>query len=52
MHQTVATVLKTLLLVQPPQSHSQATLLVDNALAPAFHALQSMVSTMLQAMPR
>ncbi len=51
MHQIVATVLKTLLLAQPPQSCYQATLLVDNFLATAMYALQSMVSTTLQAMP-
>ncbi|KAL7449546.1 hypothetical protein ACHAXS_000206 [Conticribra weissflogii] len=51
MYQTVATVLKTFLLVQQPQSCHQATLLVDNALAYAMHALQLMVSTTLQAMP-
>ncbi len=51
MHQTVATVLKTLLLAQSPQTCCQATLLVDNALATAMHALQSTVSTMLQATP-
>ena len=51
MHQTVATVLKTLLLAQPPQSHCKAMLLVDDALATAMHALQSTVSTILQATP-
>ncbi len=51
MYQTVATLLKTFLLVQQPQSCHQATLLVDNALAYAMHALQLMVSTTLQAMP-
>ncbi len=51
MHQTVATVLKILLLAQPPQAHCQAGLLVDDALATAMHALQSTVSTMLQATP-
>ncbi len=40
MHQTVATVLKTLVLVQPPYD-----------LATARHALHSMDSTPLQAMP-
>ncbi len=51
MHWTVATVLKTLLLAQPPQTHHQAALLVDDALAIVMHALQSMVSTTLQATP-
>ncbi len=41
MHQTVATVLKTLLLAQPPQTHCHAALLVDDALAKSMHALQS-----------
>ncbi|KAL7465465.1 hypothetical protein ACHAXS_005793 [Conticribra weissflogii] len=50
MHQTVATVLKTLLLAQPPQTHHQAALLVDDALATAMHTLHSTVSTTLQAM--
>ncbi len=44
-------VLKTLLLALPPQSCCQATLLVDDTLATAMHALQSTVSTTLQAMP-
>ncbi len=48
MHQTVATVFKTFLLAQPPQTHHQATLLVNNALTTAMHALRSTVSTMLQ----
>ncbi len=51
MHQTVATVLKTLLLVQPPQTCCQATLLVDDALVTAMHAFWSTVSTTLQANP-
>ncbi|KAL7460043.1 hypothetical protein ACHAXS_000511, partial [Conticribra weissflogii] len=51
MHQTVATVLKTLLLAQPPQTRRQAALLVDDALATAMHALQSKISTTLQATP-
>ncbi len=51
MHQTVATVLKTLLLAQPPQTGCQAALLVDDALVTAIHALWSTVSTTLQATP-
>ncbi len=51
MHQTVATVLKTLLVAKPPKSSHQAALLVDDALATAMHVLQSMVSTTLQATP-
>ncbi len=51
MYKTVATVLKALLLAQPPQSCRQVTLLVDDALSNAMHALQSTVSTTLQAMP-
>ncbi len=51
MHQTFASVLKTLLLAQTPQTCCQATLHVDNALATAMHALQSTVSTALQATP-
>ncbi len=51
MHQTVATVFKTLLLAQPPQSCCQAALLVNDALATARHALRSTVSTTLQATP-
>ncbi len=51
MHQTATTVLKTILLAQPPQSHHQGMLLVDDALVTAIHALQSMVSTMLQTLP-
>ncbi|KAL7452807.1 hypothetical protein ACHAXS_000286 [Conticribra weissflogii] len=51
MHWTVATVLRTLLLAQPPQTHCQAALLVDDALATAMHTMQSTVSTRLQATP-
>ncbi len=51
MHQAVATVLKILLLAQTPQLHCQDALLVDDVLATAMHTWQSMVSTMLQAMP-
>ncbi len=51
MYQTVATVLKTLLLAQPPQSRREAALLVDDALATAMHALRATVSTALQATP-
>ncbi len=39
MHQTFATVLKTHLLANPPQSCCQATLLVDVTLVTAMHAL-------------
>ncbi len=51
MHQTVETMLKTLLLAQPPQMRCQAALLVDDVLATAMHALQSTISTTLQATP-
>ncbi|KAL7463850.1 hypothetical protein ACHAXS_004201 [Conticribra weissflogii] len=51
MHQTVATMLKTLLLAPPPQTHCQAKLLVDDALATTMHALQSTIFTTLQATP-
>ncbi len=51
MNQIVATVLKTLVLSQPPHSRRKAMLLVDDALATAMHALRSTVSTTLQAMP-
>ncbi|KAL7460146.1 hypothetical protein ACHAXS_000610, partial [Conticribra weissflogii] len=51
MHETVATMLKMLLLAQPPQTHHQASLLMDDALVTAMHALRSTVSTMLQATP-
>ncbi len=50
MHQMVASVLKTLLLAQPPQTRCQAALFVDNALVTAMHALNSMMSTILEAM--
>ncbi len=48
IHQTVATVLKTLA-CPTPQTRCQAVLLVDAALATTMHALWSTVSTMLQA---
>ncbi len=51
MHHSVATVLKTLLHANPPQSRCQAALLVDDALETAMHALQSTVSTTFQATP-
>ncbi|KAL7460420.1 hypothetical protein ACHAXS_000871, partial [Conticribra weissflogii] len=50
-HQTVATLLKTLLLAQPSQTYHQAMLLVDNTLATDIYALKSMVLTTLQAAP-
>ncbi len=50
MHQTVATMLKTLLLANLTQTCCQAMLLVDDVLATAMHALQSTVSDTLQAM--
>ncbi len=52
MHQTIATVLETILLANPPQPHHQAALFVDDALTTAMHALQSTVSTKLKATPR
>ncbi|KAL7462051.1 hypothetical protein ACHAXS_002450 [Conticribra weissflogii] len=52
MHQTVATVSKILLLAQPPQTHYQAAMLVDDALAIAMYTLHSTVITTLQAMSR
>ncbi|KAL7462211.1 hypothetical protein ACHAXS_002601 [Conticribra weissflogii] len=51
MHPTVATLLKTLLLAQLPQTRHQVMLLVYNALVTVMHALQTTVSSMLQAMP-
>ncbi len=50
-NKTVATVFKTLLFSQPPQTCCQAMFLVDYALATAMHALQCTVLTTLQAMP-
>ncbi len=51
MHQTVATVLKKLMLAQLPESYNQPVFLVNDSLATAIHALHSMVSTTLQATP-
>ncbi len=51
MHQTVTSVLKTLLLAQPPQTHCQAEMIVNDALATAMHAISSMVSITLQPIP-
>ncbi len=49
MNQTVAAVLKTFLLAQPPQTQCQAVLLMDGALVTAMHTLSSTVSTIFQA---
>ncbi len=49
MHQTIATVLKTVMFSQPPQTCFQAALLLDYALVTVTHALCSMVSTKLEA---
>ncbi|KAL7454407.1 hypothetical protein ACHAXS_000328 [Conticribra weissflogii] len=51
MYQTVAIVLKTLFLAQPPQTCHQAKLLVDDALVTFMYTLCSTVSTTLQAKP-
>ncbi len=48
---TFASVMKILLLAQPLQIHHQTAMLVDDALAIVMHAMHSIVSTMLQAMP-
>jgi hypothetical protein len=47
MHQTVNNVLRTLVHTNPPQNMTQARDIIDNALATAMHAMQTIVATTL-----
>jgi hypothetical protein len=47
MHQTVNYVLRTLVHTNPPQNMTQARDIIDDALAPAMHAMQITVATTL-----
>ncbi len=44
MHQTVTNVLRTLVCTNPLQNMTQAKDIVDNALATAMHAMQTIVA--------
>jgi hypothetical protein len=49
MHQTVTNVLRTLVHTNPPQNMTQARDIIDDALATAMHAMQTIVATTLTA---
>ena len=51
MHQTMATVLKTLLLSRPPQTPQDVLHLVDDGLATTMYSMRSTISTVLKASP-
>ncbi len=51
MHQTVNSVLRTLVHSNPPQNMTQAGDIIDNTLATAMHAMQTTVATTLVSMP-
>ncbi len=51
MHQTMAAVLKTLLLSHPPQTPQDVFDLVDDLLATTMHSMRSTISTVLKASP-
>ena len=51
MHQTMATVLKTLLLSRPPQTPQDVLHLVDDGLATTMYLMRSTISTVLKASP-
>ena len=51
MHQTVGTILKTLLLARPPQNEQDVLNLVDDALATTMFAMRATISTVLKASP-
>jgi hypothetical protein len=50
MHQSVTNVLRTLVHTNPPQNMTQATGIIDNALATAMHAMQTTIATTLGSM--
>ncbi len=47
MHQTVTSVLRTLVHTDPPQNMTQASDTIDNALATVMHPMQTTVATTL-----
>jgi hypothetical protein len=51
MHQTVTNVLRTLVHTNPPQNMTQARDIIDDALAPAMHAIQTTIATTLRSTP-
>ncbi len=51
MHQTVTNVLRTPVHTNPPQNMTQATDIIDNALATAMHAMQTPIATTLGSIP-
>ncbi len=51
MHETVTNVLRTLVHTNPPQNMTKARHIIDDALAPAMHAMQTTVATTLGSTP-
>ncbi len=51
MHQTVNSVVRTLVHTNPPQNMNQARDIIDNALATVMHAMQTTVATTLGSTP-
>jgi hypothetical protein len=51
MHQTVNNVLRTLVQTNPPHIMTQATVIIDDALATAIHAMQTTIATTLGSTP-
>ena len=51
MHQTVAHVLRTFLYSNPPKNMTQAKDIIDDTLATAMHAMQTMVAATLGSTP-
>ncbi len=51
MHQTVSNVLGTLVHTNPPQIMTQASDIIDDALATAMHTIQTTIATTLGSTP-
>ncbi len=51
MHQTITYVLRTLVHTNPPRNMTQARDIIDDALATAMHAMQTIVATTLGSTP-
>jgi hypothetical protein len=51
MHQTVNNVLRTLVHPNPPHNMTQASDIIDDALATAMHATQTTIATTIRSTP-
>jgi hypothetical protein len=47
MHQTVTSVLRTLVHTNPPENMTQARVIIDNVLATAMHSMQTTIDNTL-----